>query len=148
MFEHDSQALECSQLRRSEILCEPLQTRPPLVGPANHEIERYLRKWFEHRFLVDLTTHEQEAEVDVCTAQRFAVIIIRADGAAWNSFPVGNIYPLDVARRNFYVLPRMLAAHELIVLGIFVVFPIFRRTYVNRSATEHVIVYADAKFWS
>lgn len=77
--------------------------------------------------MVDLTTHEQEAEVDVCTAQRFAVIIIRADGAAWNSFPVGNIHPLDVARWSFHVLPRMLAAHELVVLGIFVIFPTFRR---------------------
>jgi len=97
--------------------------------------------------LVDLTTYKQQAKIDVCTAQCFA-IILRADGAAWNSFSVknGGIHALDVARWNFHMLLWMLAAHQLIVLGILVIFPIFRRTYVNGSATEHVIVYADAKF--
>ena len=46
------------------------------------------------------------------------------------------------------MFPRMFAAHELIVLGVFVVFPSVRRAYVNGSATKHVIVYADAKFRS
>ena len=99
--------------------------------------------------MVDLTTYKQEAEIDVCTAQCFT-IVLRADGAAWNPFLVenGGIHALDVARWNFHMLLWMLAAHQLIVLGILVILPIFRRAYVNGSATEHVIVYVDTKFRS
>jgi len=97
--------------------------------------------------LVDLATHKQEAKIDVCTAQSSAAIV-RANGATWNSFSAVDIYLLDVARRGFDMLMWMLAAQELVVLGILVIFPIFCRAYVNGSAAEQEIVNADANFRS
>lgn len=94
--------------------------------------------------MVNLATYEQEVEIDVCTAQCFVVVFIRADGAAWNPFPVGIIYSLDVARRSYHMLLRMVAACELIVLGILVILPIFCRAYVDGSAAKQEVVNANA----
>lgn len=72
----------------------------------------------------------------MCAAQCFTVVFIRADSAAWNPFSVGINYPLNVARRSYHMLLRMVAARELIVLKILVILPIFRRAYVDRSAAK------------